>query len=335
MEPVRWGVLSVSGHYALRIHAPLSRLPEATIAAIASRDEERAKAGAARFGIARSYASYEALLADPKVEAVYIPLPNHLHAEWAMRALDAGKHVLCEKPMALDATQAAGMAKRAKERGLLLMEAFMYRFHPQWVRVKEILATGEIGRIHTIHETFTYDNRDPANIRNQKEKGGGAVYDIGCYTVSVARWVAALEPERVVSLVHRDEGFGTDILSSGVLDFGKAGQGLRACFTVATQAFPIQRVDIVGDGGIISLPLSFNAYPDVPVALEVTTSLGTRKVETGPVDQYAAMFAAFSRAVRSGGPAPTPIEDGIANMATMDALFRSERSGGWEAVKRP
>jgi len=335
MEPVRWGVLSVSGHYALRIHSPLSRLPEASIVAIASRDEARAKAAAARYGIARSYPSYDALLADPKVEAVYMPLPNHLHAEWVMRALDAGKHVLCEKPIALDATQAADMAKRAKERGLMLMEAFMYRFHPQWVRVKEILATGEIGRLQAIHETFTYDNRDPANIRNQKEKGGGAVYDIGCYTVSVARWVAGLEPERVVSLVRRDKDFGTDILSSGVLDFGAAGAGLRACFTVATQAFPIQRVDIVGEGGIISVPLSFNAYNDVPQAIEVTTSLGTRRVETGSVDQYGAMFAAVSKAIRSGGPAPTPIEDGIANMAAMDALFRSERSGGWEAVKRP
>jgi predicted dehydrogenase len=334
MEPVRWGVLSVSRHYELRIHSPLSRIPEASIAAIASRDEARARAAAERYGIARSYASYEALLADPKVEAVYIPLPNHLHAEWAMRALDAGKHVLCEKPIALDAKQAADMAGRAKERGLLLMEAFMYRFHPQWVRVKEILATREIGDVRAIHIFFTYDNADPANIRNQKEKGGGGLLDIGCYAVSTARWIAGAEPERVVSLVGRDAAFGTDILATGLLDFGAARQGLRASFTVATRSFPIQRVDIVGDGGAIAVPLGYNAYPDVPVALEVTTSLGTRRIDAGPADQYAAMFAAFSRAVRSGGPAPTPIEDGIANMAVLDALFRSERSGAWETVKR-
>jgi len=333
MEPVRWGILSVSGHYTLRIHAPLSRLPEATIAAIASRDQGRARAAAARFGIERSYASYEDLLADPKVEAVYLPLPNHLHAEWALRALDAGKHVLCEKPLALDAAQAKEMAKRAKERGLLLMEAFMYRFHPQWVRVKEILATGEIGRVRSVNSSFSYNNVDPANIRNRKEAGGGALYDIGCYAASVSRWIVGAEPERALSLVQRDDDFGTDALSSAVLDFGAAAQGARATFTVATKAFPVQRVDVMGDRGAIAVALPFNAYPDVPLSIEVSTSLGTRTIEAGPADQYAALFAAFSRALRSKGPAPTPIEDGIANMATLDALFRSERSGRWEAVQ--
>ena len=332
MEPVRWGILSVSGHYGLRIHHPLSQLPEASIVAIASRDKVRAAEAAARFRIERSYASYEALLADPTVEAVYIPLPNHLHAEWAMRALDAGKHVLCEKPIAMDAAQARQMAGRARERGLLLMEAFMYRYHPQWIRARQILDTGELGRVLSVHTSFTYNNADPANIRNRREAGGGALYDIGCYAISVARWMVGEEPERVLSLMKRDESFGTDVLSSALLDFGAASGDARSLFTVATKAFPVQRVDVLGEKGSLSVILPFNAYPDVPLALEVSTSLGTRRIESAAADQYAAMFAAFSRSLRSGAPAPTPIEDGIANMAVIDALFRSEQSGRWERV---
>ena len=194
MEAVRWGILSVSGHYALRVHTPLSRLPEARIVAIASRDEAKAAAAAARFGIGRSYSSYAALLADPEVEAVYIPLPNNLHAELTAKALDAGKHVLCEKPLAMNAAEARSMAARAREKGLLLMEAFMYRFHPQWLRAKEILDSGEIGRPRFIQVSFSYNNSDPANIRNRVETGGGALYDIGCYAISASRCNASSQP---------------------------------------------------------------------------------------------------------------------------------------------
>jgi predicted dehydrogenase len=329
MEALRWGILSVSGHYTLRVHAPLSRLAEARIVAIASRDAARAAEAAARLGIGRGHGSYAALLADPEVEAVYIPLPNNLHAELAIAALEAGKHVLCEKPLGMDAGQARAMAAKAREKGLLLMEAFMYRFHPQWVRAKEILVSGEIGKPRFINVVFSYNNTDPANIRNRSETGGGALYDIGCYAVSASRWLAGAEPARVMSLVRRDAASGTDTISSGLLDFG--GEGCRATFTVSTRAFAGQRVEVTGDKGSIAVILPFNAYTDVPVALEVKTGLGARRVETGPADQYAAMFKAFSVAVREGKPAPTPVEDAIANMAVLDALFRSEQSGAWES----
>ena len=330
MEAVRWGILSVSGHYALRVHGPLSRLPDARIVAIASRDKAKATAAAARFGISKSHASYEALLADPEVEAVYIPLPNDLHAEWTEKALRAGKHVLCEKPLAMDAQEAREMAGVAREKGLLLMEAFMYRFHPQWMRAKEIVDSGEIGAVRAVNVNFSYNNGDPANIRNRVENGGGALYDIGCYAISASRWMAGAEPRRGLALMERDPVFGTDRLSSAILDFG----GCRATFNVGTRLFPVQRVEVLGEKGAVAVILPFNAYPDVPLALEVSTSLGTRTIQAGPADQYAAMFSAFGRALRSGSPAPTPIEDGIANMAVIDALFSSEKSGGWVEIGR-
>jgi predicted dehydrogenase len=330
MEPVRWGILSVSGHYALRVHQPLSRLSEARIVAIASRGHGRAAEAAARFGIPKGYGSYAELIADPEIEAVYIPLPNNLHAEWALAALDAGKHVLCEKPLAMDAAQAGSMAAKAAEKGLLLMEAFMYRFHPQWVRAREIVASGELGRLRAIQSCFSYNNADPANIRNRPETGGGALYDIGCYAVSSARFLAGAEPERGLYVAERDEAFGTDTLGTGLLDFGQAGP--MASFHIATKAFPAQRVEARGDSGSLAVILPFNAFADVPMILEVTTALGTRRIESGPADQYALMFAAFSRALRAKAPAPTPPEDGIANMAALDALFRSEKSGKWERI---
>jgi predicted dehydrogenase len=336
MDVVRWGILSVSGHYALRVHQPLSRLPGARIVAIASRGGERAAAAAARFGIPKSYGSYAGLLADPEVEAIYNPLPNDLHAEWTIAALEAGKHVLCEKPFAMDASQARAMAAKAKEKGLLLMEAFMYRFHPQWIRAREIVASGELGRLRAIHCWFSYNNADPANIRNRTENGGGALYDIGCYAVSSARFLASAlhgstpEPERALYLAERDPDFGTDILGTGLLDFGPDGP--RASFHLSTKAFPVQRVEAMGEKGSLSIILPFNAYADVPLAIEVSTGLGTRRIETGPADQYALLFGAFSEALRAKRPAPTPPADGIANMAALDALFRSEKSGTWEKV---
>ncbi len=328
--------MSVSGHYALRVHPPLSRLGEARIVAIASRGKEKAAQAASRFGIAKSHGSYAELVADPEVEAVYIPLPNNLHAEWAMAALDAGKHVLCEKPLAMDTAQAKAMAAKAKAKGLLLMEAFMYRFHPQWVKAREIVASGELGRLRAIQSWFTYDNADASNIRNKPETGGGGLYDIGCYAISSARFLAGAsagsspEPERGLFVSERDSALGTDVLGTGILDFGAGGP--RATFHISTQAFPVQRVETVGDRGSLAVILPFNAYADVPLGLEVTTGLGTRRIESGPADQYALMFAAFCKAVREKSPAPTPPEDGIANMAVIDALFRSEKSGSWEKI---
>ncbi len=328
MKPVVWGVLSVSGHYVLRVNAPLSKSGLLQMRAIASRSREKADAAAQRLGIPKAYGSYEELLCDREIEAVYLPLPNHLHAGWIKKAADAGKHILCEKPFAMDAREAEDAVQYAKKKGVLVMEAFMYRFHPLWQRAREIVRTGELGEIHAIHAVFTYSLMDPANIRNIPEAGGGGIPDIGCYAVSSARFLMGTEPGRVVSLVRRDPRFKTDTLSSALLDFGKT----RALFTVATQTFPAQRVDIFGSGGSLSFPTCFNIAPDVPAQMTVTTGLGPRVVSTPAVDQYALLFEGFSRAVREGGQAPFPPEDAVSNMKVLDALFRSETSGGWEKV---
>lgn len=330
MEPVAWGILGVSGHFLLRVATPIKKSKLVSLRAIGSRSAEKARAAAEAHGIAAWYGSYEEVLQDEAVEAVFIPLPNHMHTEWIRKAADAGKHILCEKPLALDAADAADAIQYAKSKGVLVMEAFMYRFHPQWVRVAEIVRCGEIGKVHAVHSFFSYMNKDPQNIRNQLEAGGGALLDIGCYTVSVPRLVMGREPVRVVSLVARDPGFGTDILSSGILDFG---DNSRALFTVGTQTFPHQRVDVYGSNGTITVYVPFNMYPDVPAKVTVRTGVGTRDILLGPEDQYGLMFDAFSRAIREGKPEPTDPADAINNQKVLDALFRSEKSGTWEPVQ--
>jgi predicted dehydrogenase len=329
MKPVVWGVLSVSGHYKLRVHTPIQKTSLLEMRAIASRSGQKAADAARSLGIPKSYDSYEELLADPEIEAVYIPLPNHLHAQWVKKAADAGKHILCEKPFAMDAGEAADAAWYAESKGVLLMEACMYRFHPLWQRAREIVRTGEIGAVHAIQAIFTYSNKDPANIRNIPEAGGGGIPDIGYYAVSSARFLLDREPDRTVSLVHRDPVLETDILSSAILDFGSA----RALFTVATQTFPAQRVEVFGASGSISLPQCFNIFPDVPSQILISTSLGTRTVSHPAVDQYALLFEGFSKAVREGGPVPIPLRDAVENMKVLDAIFRSEKTGGWEKIE--
>ena len=328
MKPVNWGVLSVSKHYALRVHPAVKDGRWANFVAVASRSPEKARSASARFGIPRAYGSYEELLRDADIEAVYIPLPNNLHAVWIKKTADAGKHILCEKPFAMNTAEAVDAAEHARKKGVILMEAFMYRFHPQWLRVREIVENGEIGEIRSIHFQQSYANRDPDNIRNRPETGGGAVYDIGSYAVSISRFVMGAEPKRVVSLIHRDPEFRTDTLSSGILDFG----GARALFTVGTAGWPGQGVDIRGTEGEIRVNLPVNMFPDVPAEVEVTTRIASRKLALGPADQYALMFRAFGEAVRAGKPAPVAPGDAVANMKVLDALFASEKTGGWVPV---
>ncbi len=328
MKPVVWGVLSVSEHYGLRVHTNLHKSPLVQLRGIASRNKKRAEEAARALGMPRAYGSYEELLADKEIEAVYIPLPNHLHAEWVKKAADAGKHVLCEKPFAMNAQEAEQAIAHAKGKGVLVMEAFMYRYHPQWKRAREIVKAGELGAVHAVSTLFSFMLKDPKNIRNIVATGGGAIPDIGCYAVSSARFLIGREPTRVISLIHRDPQLGTDILSSGILDFGTA----RSMFTIGTQTHPWQRVDVLGSDGELSVLLPFNPYPDTPMQVSVTTGLGTRQVYAPLTDHYVEMFEAFSRAVREGGSAPTPPEDAIANMKVLDALFKSEKSGAWEKV---
>ncbi len=331
MEPVRWGVLGIGRHFIRRVVTPANAAPEVDLYAVASRSRDKARSTAEQFGIPVHYGAYEELLDDAAVEAVFITVPNHLHLEWIKKAADAGKHILCEKPLTLTAAEAREAADYAAECRVMLMEAFMYRFHPQWVRVRELVMTGHIGDIRAIHTVFSYTNTDPRNIRNIRAYGGGGLYDIGCYAVSVARWVFDREPSRVVSLINRDPDFDTDVLSSGLMDFG-AG---HATFTVGTKHTAAQSVDIQGTSGGIRVHIPFNTYEDVPAAMTVVTSVGSREVLTGPADHYGLEFAAVSRAIRDGGPMPIPPWDAIRNMAVLDALFASELSGRWVTVAAP
>jgi predicted dehydrogenase len=296
--------------------------------AIASRSKDRARKAAQQLNIPVWYGSYEELLQDKEIEAVFIPLPNHMHTEWVKKAADAGKHILCEKPLALNADDARDAIEYARKKKVMVMEAFMYRFHSQWKRVKELVSVGEIGELHAIHSFFSYNLTDPENIRNNPETGGGGLRDIGCYCISSARTITGREPERVISLIHRDETFETDTLTSGLLDFG----GVRALFTVGTRSFPYQRVDIHGSNGVISIHVPFNMYPDVPAEVTVTTGIGTRELLLGPEDQYGLQFEAFSSALRAGEPEPTPPEDAVNNQKVIDALFRSQQTNEWEMV---
>lgn len=326
---VKWGVLGASGHFRKKVSLPAQEAEGVELFAIASRDIAAAERTAGLLGIPRHYGSYEALLADDEVEAVYIPLPNHLHLEWIKKAADAGKHILCEKPLGLDAGEVEEAIVHCRKRDVLLMEAFMYRFHPQWRYARDLIRTGNIGTLNAVQATFFYNNTDPANIRNIYDAGGGGLYDIGCYAVSAARYLTGREPERVVSLIARHPEWRIDMLSSAVLDFG----GPQATFTVGTQTFAHQHVTALGSSGVVTIEIPFNTHPDVPVGVQVTDSISTRRVTFGPFDHYRGELEVFSRAIRDGADtAPTPPQDALDNQRVLDALFASEKSGGWEAV---
>jgi predicted dehydrogenase len=324
------GILGCSGHYALRVAQPLAASLLVEPYAVASRDAAKARQFAEQHNIPQSCGSYEALLADSNVDFVYIPLPNHLHLEYIKKAASAGKPVLCEKPVCLNAEEAVEAADYCRQRNVPFMEAFMYRFHPQWVRAKEIAACGEIGDILAVHGHFSYSNRDGNNIRNRADCGGGALYDIGCYAVSSARFLFGREPVRALCTLSRDPVFKTDILAGGILDFGEAR---TAVFTVGTQMFSGQRVTAIGSGGSLSIEVPFNMYPDVPGLVSVHTGVGNRLIETEIADQYLLEFDAFASALIHKTGVPTPAADAVANMAVLDALFTSARSGTWAAVK--
>jgi len=331
MERLRMGVLGCSGHYALRIATPLKSSLLVEPYAVASRDGAKAKEFAKTWGFPVSYGGYGELLADPKVDFVYIPLPNHLHLEFIKKAADAGKPILCEKPLCLNAKDAADAAEYCKKKGVPLMEAFMYRFHPQWVRAAEVVKAGEIGKVLATSAVFTYDNKDAANIRNRAECGGGATLDIGCYTVSSSRLLMGQEPKKVAATLIKDPVFKTDILGSAILDYG---DGKASTFMISTQAFPVQGVSAYGTGGSLSVAVPFNMFGDVPGELTITTSIAERLVETEIADQYLLEFDAFAQALIEKTEVPTPVSDAVANLAVLDAIFAAAASGKWEEVAR-
>ncbi|MEW9308187.1 Gfo/Idh/MocA family protein [Labrys neptuniae] len=332
MAKTRWGILSTAKIGTGKVIPGIQRAKGAEAVAIASRDLARAEAVAKELGIPKAYGSYEALLADPDIDAIYNPLPNHLHVPLTLQAVAAGKHVLCEKPIGLTAQDAAQLLVLPRDR--LVMEAFMVRFHPQWLRAREAARSGELGEVRAVQAFFSYYNVDPANVRNQLDIGGGGILDIGCYPIVAGRFIFEAEPRRVVALVDRDPATGVDRLASAILDFG---EGRRAEFTVSTQLTPLQRVDIVGTRKRFEITIPFNA-PQAE-AVTVYTDDGSRLGDASavaqtiaPVDQYAEEVDAFSAAIRGEITLPYGPADAVQNMKIIDALFRSEKSGAWEAV---
>jgi predicted dehydrogenase len=333
MRKVKWGVLGVAKIAVEKVIPAMQHGEVSEIAAIASRDLGKAQAAADKLGVARAFGSYEDLLADREIEAVYNPLPNELHVPWTVRALEAGKHVLCEKPIALNAEEARSLIETRNRSGKLVAEAFMVRLHPQWRRAKELADAGAIGEPRAIQTFFSYRLLDPRNVRN-RPPGGGGIYDIGCYAILTARYIFGVEPTRVVAALDRDPNFHTDRLTSAILEFPG---GRHSTFSVATQLSGHQRVTIVGEAGRIEVMIPFNAPPDRPTEIVIDSGAdligGGRRVEQFAVcDQYTLQGDAFSRAIVSRTPLEFPIEDALANMRVIDALFRSAERGSWETL---
>jgi predicted dehydrogenase len=330
-KTVSWGVISPAKIGVEKVIPAMQKGAVSRIDAIASRDLSRAKATAAQLGIAKAYGSYEELLADPEIEAIYNPLPNELHVPWTLKALAAGKHVLCEKPIALNAAEASELIAARDKSGKLVAEAFMVRFHPQWRRTREIARSGEIGTPRAIHTFFSYYLLDPTNIRNIPP-GGGGLYDIGCYAVISGRYIFGADPIRVVSTIERDPKMGTDRLASALVEFPGARHLL---FTCATQLSAMQRVTVVGDKGRVEIAIPFNAPPDRKTHITYDSGAdlfggGARVEEFAICDQYTLQGDAFSRAILGEEKLEFPIEDAVAQMRVLDALFRSGESGKWE-----
>ena len=332
MKKVVWGVLSTARIGWEKVIPAMFKSEYCEVRAIASRSLEKGRAMADRLGIPKAYGSYEELLADPDIEAIYNPLPNHEHVPMTLAAARAGKHVLCEKPVALNADQAAQLREVAGK--VIVMEAFMVRFHPQWLGVRERVRAGELGELRVVQSYFSYFNRDPANVRNQADIGGGALYDIGCYPIVTARFLFGCEPLRAIALVERDPAFKTDHTVSALVDFG---QGRRLDFTISTQSVPYQRVQVCGTHKRIELHIPFNA--PLGGSTKVFTDDGSkldgssiREEVVAACDMYTLEIDAFSRAVRGELVLPYGVEDAILNMRVIDALFASEKSGGWVGV---
>jgi len=326
MDKVRWGVMSTADIGAVKVVPAMQNSALCDIQAIASRSLEKAEALAAKLKIPRTFGSYEKMLDDAGIDAVYIPLPNHLHVPWSIKALEAGKHVLCEKPIALSATEARELLDASKKHpNLKIMEAFMYRHHPQWQKARELAASGEIGELKTIQSFFSYYNDDPNDIRNMADIGGGGLMDIGCYTISLARFIFGAEPQRVCAMMEYDSRLDVDRITSAILDFGSA----TSSFTCSTQLAPYQRVNIFGTLGRIEIEIPVNAPPDQPCRLWLQIGDKIEEISFPVCDQYTIQGDLFSRAILNDTEVPTPLEDAVANMKVIDAVVESARKGEW------
>lgn len=328
---IRWGVLGVAKIAVYKVIPGMQQGALSEVVAIASRDGARAKEAAAQLGLPKAYGSYEELLADPDIDAIYNPLPNHMHVPWSIRAADAGKHVLCEKPISLTVAEARELLAARDRTGVVIGEAFMARSNPQWLRAREIVRSGRIGDLRMMGCYFSYFNRDPKNIRNMADIGGGALMDIGCYPITLSRMLFGCEPVRVCGALERDPEMGIDRLTSAILEY-PSGQCVFSC---STQLVPYQRVQLMGTKGRVEVEIPFNAPPDSPNRLFIddgsTLSGSSIVTEEMPVsNQYTVQGDVFSKAILKKTGAPTTLEDAIHNMAVIQAIFRAGQSGRWE-----
>ena len=329
---LRWGILSTAKIGRLKVIPAIQRSAHSEVVAIASRSLEKARAVAANLGIARSYGSYDELLSDPEIDIVYNPLPNDQHVAMTLAAARAGKHVLCEKPIGMNAADAERLRDAPRDR--VILEAFMVRFHPQWLRAREMVRSGELGEVRVITGFFSYHNIDPQNIRNNAAKGGGAAWDIGCYPIVGARFLFEAEPRRVVSLIDRDPNFRTDRLTSALVDFGN---GRRLDFTCSTQCVPYQSIQVLGTKRRLEILIPFNAPQGEATSILVDDGSAldrssARRETFPPSDQYTEQADAMALAIQGGTPLPYGVEDAIRNMRVLDALIASERTGAWAEV---
>jgi predicted dehydrogenase len=327
---LRFGVLSTASIGLRKVIPAMQQGELTTVTAIASRDLNKAREAASALDIPRAYGSYEELLADPEIDAIYNPLPNQLHVPWTTKAAQAGKHVLCEKPLSMTVAEARSLLDVRARTGVKISEAFMIRSFHQWLRLRQLLSEGRVGELRSVVGFFSYFNVNPANIRNQAETGGGGVYDIGCYCIHAARYAFGLQPTRVVAALDHDPQMGTDRLASAILEFPSG----HAIFNCSTQLIPYQRMHFLGTRGRIELEIPFNAPPDRPTRLFIdsTGDLSGSGISTEifPVgDQYTLQGDAFARAVFENTEVPVPLEDSIANMAVIEAIFASARSDCW------
>ena len=330
---IRWGVIGAAGIALRKVIPAMQRSPLTPVMAIASRDKAKAEAAAKDLGIAKAYGSYEELLADPDIDAIYNPLPNHLHVPWSIKAAEAGKHVLCEKPLSLSVAEAKELIAVRDRTKVKIGEAFMVHTHPQWLLARDIARSGRIGELRAATGFFSYFNNDPANIRSIPEWGGGGLMDIGCYPIHTTRFVFGEEPRRAIGMTEADPKLGVDRLTSAILDY-PSGQ---AIFTCSTQLVPYQRSQFFGTKGRIEIEIPFNAPPDRPSRLIVDDGrdifgTGITVHSLAVCDQYTIQGEEFSRAILEDKDPPVTLEDAVKNMAVIEAIFRSVKSGKWEAL---
>ncbi len=329
MKPVKWGIISTANIGMEKVIPGMMKSGDVEIVAIASRDLRRAKAAAGKLGIARAYGSYEELFDDPDIEAVYNPTPNHLHIRLTLEAARAGKHVLCEKPIAISARGALALRSVAKK--VHIAEAFMVRHALQWIDAKRRVKKGEIGEVRAIQVMFSYFNRDPNNVRNMADIGGGGLLDIGCYPVTISRYIFDADPIRAAATVDFDPKFKTDRLSGAILEFSG---GRHLTFTCSTQLAPYQRVHIMGTKGRIEIEIPFNAPPDTPNRLFVQgMQMNEGTWHSFPVsDQYQLQAENFCRVIRKKEKPVYGVEDAITSMRILDGLLKSGKSGKFEKI---